>query len=103
MWVLLAILTSLCFGVNNTVFKISNGKAISKIHVQFFFYSVAFILTASFGLLSGQFHPHWLSLILGSAIGILNENGNVQMSSAFEKGPASLTSPLIAANAIFPI
>ncbi|MGE8079920.1 EamA family transporter [Peribacillus loiseleuriae] len=103
MWVLLAILTSLCFGINNTVFKISNGKGISKVHVQFFFYLVAFIMTVSFGLLNGRFHPNWLSLILGSAIGILNANGNIQMSRAFEKGPASLTSPLIAANAIFPV
>lgn len=44
-----------------------------------------------------------LSIMLGAAIGVLNANGNIQMASAFEKGPASLTSPLIAANAIFPI
>ena len=103
MWVLLAFLTSLCFGINNTIFKISNGKGLSKVHVQFFFYFVAFIMTSSFVLLNGRFHPNWLSLILGSAIGVLNANGNIQMSKAFEKGPASLTSPLIAANAIFPV
>ncbi|MBA9026614.1 DMT family transporter [Peribacillus huizhouensis] len=103
MWVLLAILTSLCFGINNAIFKVSNGRGISKVHIQFFFYLIAFIMTASFGLLNDRFHPNWLSLILGSAIGVLNANGNIQMSRAFEKGPASLTSPLIAANAIFPV
>jgi drug/metabolite transporter (DMT)-like permease len=103
MWILAALTTSIGFGINNTIFKWSSSKSLSKIHIQFFFYFIAFLLTFCFGAISNKFHPSLLSIILGSFIGILNANGNIQMSRAFEKGPASLTSPLIAANTVFPI
>ncbi|MFC9597643.1 EamA family transporter [Peribacillus butanolivorans] len=103
MWIFAALITSLCFGINNSIFKWSSGKGYSKVHIQFFFYFVAFILAISYGVLVDGLNLNLLSIMLGAAIGVLNANGNIQMASAFEKGPASLTSPLIAANAIFPI
>ena len=103
MWIFAALITSFCFGINNSIFKWSSGKGYSKVHIQLFFYFVAFILSVSFGILTGGLHPSLLSVLFGASIGILNANGNRQMSSAFEKGPASLTSPLIAVNTIFPI
>ncbi len=103
MWIFAALITSLCFGINNSIFKWSSGKGYSKIHIQFFFYFSAFILSIVYGLFMDGLQLNWLSIMLGAAIGVLNANGNIQMASAFEKGPASLTSPLIAANAIFPI
>lgn len=103
MWIFAALITSLCFGINNSIFKWSSGKGYSKVHIQFFFYFSAFILAISYGLFVDGLQFNWLSIMLGGAIGVLNANGNIQMASAFEKGPASLTSPLIAANAIFPI
>ena len=51
----------------------------------------------------GSFHLDLITVILGALIGIFNANGNIQMSKAFEKGRASLTSPLIGTNAILPI
>lgn len=103
MWIAAAIITTISFGANNTIFKWSTNKGLSKVHIQFFFYFVAFLLTSSYGLINGKIHFNIIAILLGSLIGILNANGNIQMSKAFEKGPASLTSPLIGTNAIFPI
>ncbi|RID88732.1 EamA family transporter [Peribacillus asahii] len=103
MWIFAALVTSLCFGINNSIFKWSNGKGLSKIHIQFFFYLVAFICTFGYSVFIGNQNFHILTILIGALIGILNTNGNIQLSRAFEKGPASLTAPLVAANAIFPI
>lgn len=103
MWIFAALVTMVSFGTNNTIFKWSTGNGLSKVHIQFFFYFVAFLLTFGFGMIEGLGHWQLLTVLLGAIIGILNANGNIQMSKAFEKGPASLTSPLIGTNAIFPI
>jgi drug/metabolite transporter (DMT)-like permease len=103
MWLFAALTTAACFGVNNTIFKWSATRGLSKINIQFFFYLVAFFIMLGYGLSIDGLHMNVTSLILGSLIGILNANGNIQMSRAFEKGPASLTSPLVASNAIFPV
>ncbi|MFC0190044.1 DMT family transporter [Fictibacillus aquaticus] len=103
MWIAAALATTLSFGMNNTIFKWSTSKGYSKVHIQFFFYIVAFLLTLSYGMAIGALKLDLLAIVLGSTIGILNASGNIQMSKAFEKGPASLTSPLIGANAILPI
>ncbi|MDQ1145530.1 drug/metabolite transporter (DMT)-like permease [Bacillus sp. SORGH_AS 510] len=103
MWIAAALITMVSFGMNNTIFKWSTGRGLSKVHIQFFFYFVAFILTLSYGIMDKSLHLNLITILLGAFIGILNANGNIQMSKAFEKGPASLTSPLIGINAIFPI
>lgn len=103
MWLFAAIVTMLCFGINNMIFKLTAGKGLSKVHMQFFFYLIAFLLMGSYGLSVGLAPFNWLTIILGAMIGILNANGNIQMSKAFEKGPASLTSPIISMNTIIPI
>ncbi|MFD2444837.1 EamA family transporter [Bacillus sp. CGMCC 1.16607] len=103
MWLLAAIMTTVCFGTNNAIFKWSTGKGYSKVNIQFFFYFSAFLLTLAYGVISDSLDLHLLTVVLGAIIGVLNTNGNIQMSKAFEKGPASLTSPIISANAIFPV
>lgn len=103
MWLLSALVTTLCFGINNTIFKWSSGKGLSKINIQLFFYLIAFLLTSGYGIISGSVQLNILTVVLGALIGILNANGNIQMTRAFENGPVSLTAPLIAANAIVPI
>jgi drug/metabolite transporter (DMT)-like permease len=103
MWLIAAILTTICFGTNNAIFKWSTGKGYSKINIQFFFYFSAFLLTLGYGVISKSLHFNLITIGLGALIGMLNTNGNIQMSKAFEKGPASITSPIISANAIFPV
>jgi drug/metabolite transporter (DMT)-like permease len=103
MWLIAAILTTVCFGTNNAIFKWSTGKGYSKVNIQFFFYFSAFILTLGYGVISNTLYFNLITIGLGALIGVLNTNGNIQMSKAFEKGPASLTSPIISANAIFPV
>ncbi|WP_409275950.1 EamA family transporter [Neobacillus sp. SCS-31] len=103
MWFVGAIVTTVCFGVNNAIFKWSTGKGYSKVSLQIFFYLTAFILSLGYGLAAGGLNVSFISIVLGAAIGILNANGNIQMSKAYEKGPASLTSPIISSNAVFPV
>ncbi|PEA06994.1 EamA family transporter [Bacillus cereus] len=103
MWIVAAVLTMFCFGINNMIFKITSGKGLSKVHMQFFFYLIAFLLMFGYGTVVGFASFNGLTIVLGAVIGILNANGNIQMSKAFEKGPASLTSPLISANTVIPI
>lgn len=103
MWVLAAFVTMVGFGVNNMIIKVSSIKGLSKVHIQFYFYLIAFLLMGMIGLIVGLAPFNWLTFVLGAAIGILNANGNIQMSKAFEKGPASITSPLIGMNAMIPV
>ncbi|WP_310367700.1 DMT family transporter [Neobacillus drentensis] len=103
MWIAAALVTMVCFGTNNTIFKWSTQRKVSKVHIQFYFYFVAFLLTFGFAIVAGTVHLNLITILLGAFIGILNANGNIQMSKAFEKGPASLTSPLVGTNIIFPI
>jgi drug/metabolite transporter (DMT)-like permease len=103
MWLFAALMTTISFGLSNTIFKWSTVHGMSKVNIQFFFYSIAFLLILGYGVVMQTLHPNLISIFLGALIGILNANGNIQMSRAFEKGPASLTSPLIATNAIFPV
>lgn len=102
-WFLGAILTTVCFGVNNVILKWSTQKGYSKINLQFFFYFSALFLTAAYGIGFGEFKLNLTTFILGAVIGILNANGNIQMSKAYEKGPASLTAPIISSNTILPV
>ena len=103
MWIVAAVVTMLCFGINNMIFKATSGTGISKIHMQFFFYLTAFLIMFGYGIVEGFESFNGLTVVLGGIIGILNANGNIQMSKAFEKGPASLTSPLISTNTVIPI
>ncbi|GIP40112.1 hypothetical protein J31TS4_33920 [Paenibacillus sp. J31TS4] len=103
MWFAAAVGTALCFGVNNSLFKWGTTRHLSKIGVQFFFYGIAFLLMLLYGLVTHSFHESLFSLVIGGLIGILNTNGNIQMGKAFEKGPASITSTLIAMNVLIPI
>lgn len=103
MWLAAAVLTAVCFGINNTLFKWSTRYSLSKQHIQFYFYVVAFSIMMLYGWMTKSLHPSVASVVLGALIGICNATGNMQMSDAFEKGPASLTAPLIAVNAIFPV
>ncbi|MDN4492621.1 DMT family transporter [Ureibacillus aquaedulcis] len=103
MWIIAAVMTMFCFGINNMIFKITSGKGLSKVHMQFYFYLIAFLLMCCYGMVSGFATFNGLTILLGGIIGILNANGNIQMSKAFERGPASITSPLISTNTVIPI
>ncbi len=103
MWVIAAVITMLCFGINNFIFKATSGTGLSKVHMQFFFNLTAFLIMLGYGLIEGFALFNAFTIVLGAIIGILNANGNIQMAKAFEKGPGSLTSPLISTNTVIPI
>jgi hypothetical protein len=78
MWIAAALVTTLSFGINNTIFKWSTARHLSKVHIQFFFYLVAFLVTLGYGVVSGALEFNLLAMVLGGLIGILNANGNIQ-------------------------
>ena len=86
MWVVAAIVTMLCFGINNMIFKMTSGRGLSKVHMQFFFYLIAFLLMLGLGLAVGFAPFNLVTVVLGATIGILNTNGNIQMSKALKRG-----------------
>lgn len=103
MWIAAAFVTMFCFGTNNMIFKWCTERGLSKVHIQFFFYLVAFLLSVGYGMMEGLSKFNLITVLLGAMIGILNANGNIQMAKAFDEGPVSLTAPLIGTNTIFPI
>ncbi|WP_280166314.1 hypothetical protein [Priestia aryabhattai] len=100
LWFISALGTAVCFGVNNTLFKWGALQHLSKVCIQLFFYWISFFILLLFTLIKGSFEFHILPILTGALIGILNANGNIQMSKAFEKGPASMTSTIIAMNTV---
>jgi drug/metabolite transporter (DMT)-like permease len=44
LWLLAAVGTAICFGINNTLFKWGTTKHVSKVMTQLFFYLIAFFI-----------------------------------------------------------
>jgi drug/metabolite transporter (DMT)-like permease len=100
LWFLAALGTSFCFGASNTLFKLGTTRALSSVKVQFFYYTMAFCVVLFYGIFHKELHLTFLSLSIGGLVGVLNANGNLQMVKAFEKGPASITTTIIAMNSL---
>lgn len=100
LWFLAALGTALCFGVNNTLFKWGTLKHLSKVSIQLFFYWISFFIILIITCLNGHLELHLFPILTGAIIGVLNANGNLQMSKAFENGPASITSTIVAMNTV---
>ncbi|MED4241014.1 DMT family transporter [Priestia megaterium] len=100
LWFISALGTAVCFGVNNTLFKWGALQHLSKVCIQLFFYWISFFIILLFTFIKGNFELRIFPILTGALIGILNANGNIQMSKAFEKGPASITSTIIAMNTV---
>lgn len=103
LWFLAALGTSFCFGLSSTLFKWGATKGLSTGRVQFFYYTIATCLVLSYGILRREVEMTLLSLSIGGIAGALNAYGNLQMTKAFQKGPASITSMIIAANVVLGI
>jgi drug/metabolite transporter (DMT)-like permease len=100
LWFLSALGTAFCFGINNTLFKWGTLQHLSGVCIQLFFYWISFFIMLLFSFITRSIEFHTLSILIGASIGILNANGNIQMTKAFEKGPASITSTIIAMNTV---
>lgn len=103
MWLAAALITVVCFGTNNLLFKWGVARRLSNAAIQFCFNSVAFAVLLVFGLVTGSLHVVPLAVLLGVLMGCLNVTGNLEMTRAFENGPASLISPLVAGNTMIPV
>ncbi len=83
MWIFAALITSLCFGINNSIFKWSSGKVFQDTYPIFsFIFSFYFVhcLWSINGWFAAELAVHHAC---GAAIGVLNANGNIRMASAF--------------------
>jgi drug/metabolite transporter (DMT)-like permease len=78
-WLAAAVLTAVCFGINNTLLKWSTRYSMSKQHIQFYFYTVAFFIMVLYGWMTKSMHPSMTSIVLGAFIGIYNATGNIQI------------------------
>lgn len=103
MWLAAALITALCFGTNNTLFKWGVTQRLSSTAIQFFFNLSAFFILLVFGLVTRSLHAVPLAMLLGALIGSLNVAGNIHMTRAYENGPASLIAPLVAGNTMIPV
>lgn len=103
MWLAAALLTALCFGTNNIVLKWGAIQRYANAGLQFFYYAVSFLLVFGYGMVTDAFQPSLLSLGFGALIGILNAVGNIHLTHAYERGPASLVSPLVASNTVLSV
>jgi len=99
-WLAAALLTALCFGTNNTLFKWGLTQRMPTAAIQFLFHATAFFLILGLGLATHSLHAVPRALMIGAVIGCLNATGNIQMTRAYEDGPASLVAPLVACNTV---
>jgi len=102
-WLAAALITTICFGTNNVLFKSGTVKHLPSAAIQFFFNLTAFLILLVFGLASGSFHAVPAAFLVGMLMGCLNVAGNLQMTRAYENGPASLIAPLVAGNTMIPV
>lgn len=103
MWLPAALLTALCFGTNNTLFKWGLTRHMPTAAVQFLFNATAFCLLLGLGIATRSLHAIPLALVMGAVMGCLNATGNIEMTLAYEDGPASLVSPLVAGNTVIAV
>lgn len=103
MWLAAALITTMCFGTNNVLFKWGTIKHLPSAAIQFFFNLMAFLILMVFGLATGSLHAVPEAILVGMLMGCLNVAGNLQMTRAYENGPASLIAPLVAGNTMIPV
>lgn len=103
MWFILALLSSLTFGLAGFMMKISSAKRGSTDHLLWGLY-----FSGTLGFLWWMFHTDVVVftasiIIAGIIIGFGSAAGNLLFMKALECGPASLTSPLVNSNIVLTI
>ncbi|SEN71067.1 EamA family transporter [Lihuaxuella thermophila] len=103
MWFILALFSSLTFGLAGFMMKISSAERGSTDHLLWSLY-----FSGTLGFLWWMFHTDAAVLnipimIAGIMIGFGSAVGNLLFMKALEYGPASLTSPLVNSNIVLTI
>lgn len=103
MWFILALLSSISFGLAGFMMKVSSAKKGSTDHLLWGLY-----LSGTLGFLWWMFQTNvvtfsWPIWIAGIVIGFGSAIGNLLFMKALDYGPASLTSPLVNSNIVLTI
>jgi uncharacterized membrane protein len=98
MWFTWALLSSLTFGIAGFLMKVSSASRGSVIHTLWALYLTGTLGFAWWIWVFGEFRLDGAVLLGGMAIGLGSAGGNWLFMLALEKGPASLTSPLVNTN-----
>ncbi|QKG83588.1 DMT family transporter [Kroppenstedtia pulmonis] len=98
MWFVWGLLSSLIFAMSGFLMKTSSVKRGSVIATLFGLYLSGTLGFAGLVVWQGQFRWDWAVLVAGIIVGFGSAAGNWLFMVALEKGPASLTSPLVNTN-----
>ncbi|SFX80830.1 Uncharacterized membrane protein [Thermoactinomyces sp. DSM 45891] len=103
MWYMLAILSSLTFGLGGFMMKVSSAKRGSIVHLLWGLYLTGSICFFAWVLYTDSWVLNLPVLVAGLIIGLGTSAGNLLFMYALDHGPASLTSPVVNGNVILTI
>ncbi|TCP62635.1 DMT family transporter [Baia soyae] len=101
MWILLSIFCSLAFGLAGFMMKVSSAKKGSHTTLLFGLYVTGTLGFLGYLLVTGEWDTSPIVWIAGLIIGFGSIAGNILFMKALDRGPASLTSPIINSNILF--
>ncbi|RAL27083.1 EamA family transporter [Thermoflavimicrobium daqui] len=103
MWFVLALISSLTFGLAGFMMKASSAKQGSTDHLLWGLYFSGTLGFLIWVLLTGTWSWDFASILSGIIIGIGSAAGNLLFMKALDHGPASLTSPIVNSNVVFTV
>jgi drug/metabolite transporter (DMT)-like permease len=103
MWFVLALLSSLTFGLAGFMMKICQARRGSTPHLLLGLYFSGSLGFLWWCLHTGTFHFSAETLVAGTVIGFGSAVGNALFMKALDAGPASLTSPFINGNILLTV
>lgn len=103
MWYMLALLSSISFGLGSFLMKVSSAKRGSTVHLLWGLYLTGTICFLLWVLYTDSWILNLQVVLAGIIIGFGTAMGNWLFMSALDHGPASLTSPVVNSNVIFTI
>lgn len=103
MWFILALLSSISFGLAGFMMKVSSVKKGSTDHLLWGLYLSGTLCFLWWMFQTNAISFSWSILIAGVVIGFGSAIGNLLFMKALDYGPASLTSPLVNSNIVLTI
>ncbi|MDF9478965.1 DMT family transporter [Bacillus cereus] len=103
MWYILALISSLAFGLGSFMMKVSSFKRGSTAHLLWGLYLSGMICFFVWVLVTDSWVLNLQVILAGLIIGFGTAMGNLLFMIALDHGPASLTSPVVNSNVIFTI
>ncbi|QDZ76821.1 DMT family transporter [Bacillus cereus] len=103
MWYILALISSLAFGLGSFMMKVSSFKRGSTAHLLWGLYLSGMIFFFAWVLVTDSWVLNLQVILAGLIISFGTAMGNLLFMIALNHGPASLTSPVVNSNVIFTI